>query len=46
MTYGTIEERMLELQDKKKLMVDGSVDGNEDSLAKLTVEDLKFLFGR
>lgn len=44
-TKGTIEERMLELQDKKQLIFDGAVDSNAASIAQLTHEDLRFLFG-
>jgi DNA repair protein RAD16 len=45
-TKNTIEERMVELQHKKSLIFDGTVDGNESSLTKLTQEDLRFLFQR
>ena len=44
-TEDTIEERMLELQDKKQLIFDGAVNSNSAALAQLTQEDLKFLFG-
>mmetsp|Transcript_9469 Transcript_9469/g.11786 ORF Transcript_9469/g.11786 Transcript_9469/m.11786 type:complete len:1115 (+) Transcript_9469:115-3459(+) len=40
----TIEERILRLQDKKKLVFDGTVGGDQASLARLTVDDLRFLF--
>ena len=40
----SIEERMLELQNKKQLVFDGAVDGSAASLSSLTVDDLRFLF--
>jgi DNA repair protein RAD16 len=40
----TIEERILKLQDKKKLVFDSTVGGDAASMAKLTVDDLRFLF--
>mmetsp|Transcript_13524 Transcript_13524/g.49201 ORF Transcript_13524/g.49201 Transcript_13524/m.49201 type:complete len:1275 (-) Transcript_13524:156-3980(-) len=43
-TKGTIEERMLQLQEKKQLVFDGAIDGNAKAFAKLTEEDLRFLF--
>ena len=43
---GTIEERMIELQEKKMLVFEGTVDANQCSMAKLTQEDLHFLFTR
>jgi len=45
-TAGTIEERMLELQDKKQLIFAGAFESSDAALDKLTVDDLKFLFGR
>jgi DNA repair protein RAD16 len=42
----TIEEKMLQLQEKKQLAFDGCVDGSVQSLAQLTGEDLGFLFKR
>lgn len=42
----TIEEKMLELQEKKQLVFDGCVDGSATSLAQLTTDDLAFLFKR
>jgi DNA repair protein RAD16 len=45
-TRGSIEERMLELQGRKQLIFEGAVDGSDAALDRLTVEDLKFLFGR
>ena len=45
-TNDTIEERMLQLQDKKRLVFEGCMDGNQAALAQLTEEDLQFLFKR
>ena len=44
-TTDTIEERMMELQDKKQLIFEGAVDASAVALSQLTVEDLRFLFG-
>ena len=43
-TDDTIEERMLQLQEKKQLVFEGTIDGSVSSLAKLDEEDLQFLF--
>jgi len=43
-TDDTIEERMLELQQKKELVFSGTIDCKAASLKSLTEEDLKFLF--
>jgi DNA repair protein RAD16 len=40
----TIEERILRLQEKKKLVFDGTVGGDASSMARLTVDDMRFLF--
>lgn len=40
----TIEERILQLEEKKKLVFDGTIGGDASSMAKLTVDDLRFLF--
>ncbi len=40
----TVEERILALQEKKKLVFDATVGQENASLAKLTVEDMSFLF--
>jgi DNA repair protein RAD16 len=40
----TIEERILQLQEKKRLVFDGTVGGDAASMAKLTVDDMRFLF--
>ena len=45
-TKDTIEERMFELQEKKRLVFEGCMDGNQAALAQLTEEDLQFLFKR
>ncbi|KAH0651803.1 hypothetical protein KY284_031715 [Solanum tuberosum] len=41
---NTIEERILELQEKKKLLFEGTVGGASEALGKLTEKDLQFLF--
>mmetsp|Transcript_31228 Transcript_31228/g.50098 ORF Transcript_31228/g.50098 Transcript_31228/m.50098 type:complete len:1402 (+) Transcript_31228:1890-6095(+) len=45
-TSDSIEGKMVELQDKKQLVFDGAIDGSKAALAKLTEEDLRFLFSR
>lgn len=45
-TENSVEERMVELQDKKMLVFEGTVDGKFQSLSKLTEDDLHFLFTR
>lgn len=45
-TRNSVEERMTELQEKKMLVFEGTVDGTVTSLKKLTSEDLQFLFTR
>ncbi|KAK4714161.1 hypothetical protein R3W88_020068 [Solanum pinnatisectum] len=40
---NTIEERILELQEKKKLLFEGTI-GSSEALGKLTTEDLMSLF--
>lgn len=40
----TIEEKIIKLQEKKQLVFDASIDGSGASLAKLTEQDLRFLF--
>lgn len=42
---GTIEERILKLQAKKKLVFEGTVGRDSDALGRLTEDDLRFLFG-
>ncbi|XP_063941814.1 ATP-dependent helicase rhp16 [Daucus carota subsp. sativus] len=41
---GSVEERILKLQEKKKLVFEGTVSGSADALGKLSERDLKFLF--
>lgn len=40
----TIEEKILKLQEKKQLVFDAAIDASSASLAKLTEQDLRFLF--
>ena len=44
MCVGTIEERMMALQEKKQLVFEGTVGGETKALASLSEEDLRFLF--
>lgn len=41
---NTVEERILQLQEKKRLVFDGTVGRDAGSLKMLTVEDMKSLF--
>ena len=41
---GTIEERILRLQEKKRLVFDGTIGGDTQSMGRLTAEDMGFLF--
>jgi DNA repair protein RAD16 len=41
---GTIEERILKLQEKKALVFEGTVGRDLAALARLTEDDLHFLF--
>ena len=43
-TKDSIEERMLQLQEKKKLVFEGTIDSSAAALSQLTIDDLKFLF--
>ena len=43
-TTDSIEEKMFQLQQKKQLVFEGTVDGTSASLNKLTAEDLALLF--
>jgi SNF2 family DNA or RNA helicase len=45
-TRGSVEERMMALQEKKMLVFQGTLDGSTESLQRLTEEDLQFLFSR
>ena len=40
----TIEERILQLQENKQLVFDGTVGASNQAMHKLTQEDLRFLF--
>lgn len=40
----TIEERILQLQEKKQLVFDGTVGASNQAMHKLSQEDLRFLF--
>ena len=41
---GSIEERIVQLQKKKQLIFDGTVGADNAALARLTEEDMRFLF--
>lgn len=41
---GTIEERILQLQEKKRLIFESTIEGNKGALGRLTEADLAFLF--
>ena len=41
---NTIEDRILRLQEKKRLVFEGTVGNNSAAMAKLTADDLRFLF--
>eukprot|EP01112_Ceratiomyxa_fruticulosa_P009872 TRINITY_DN2592_c0_g1_i3.p1 TRINITY_DN2592_c0_g1~~TRINITY_DN2592_c0_g1_i3.p1 ORF type:complete len:120 (-),score=17.78 TRINITY_DN2592_c0_g1_i3:48-407(-) len=41
---NTIEDRILRLQYKKQLLFDSTVGHNSELLARLSVDDMKFLF--
>jgi DNA repair protein RAD16 len=41
---NSIEDRILALQEKKRLVFEGTIGGDNSALGKLTVEDLQFLF--
>ena len=43
-TKGTIEEKMYQLQEKKQLVFDGTIDSKVEALSRLTRDDLQFLF--
>jgi DNA repair protein RAD16 len=40
----TVEERVIALQVKKQLVFDATVGQGDDALAKLTEQDMRFLF--
>ena len=41
---NTIEERILQLQEKKHLLFNSTVGMDNDALARLSLQDLQFLF--
>lgn len=41
---NSIEERILQLQEKKHLVFNGTVGGDAAAMARLTVDDMRFLF--
>jgi DNA repair protein RAD16 len=41
---NTVEERIVILQDKKRLVFDGTVGGDIGSLQRLSEDDMRFLF--
>ena len=41
---NSIEDRILRLQEKKRLIFEGTVGQDKAALARLTEEDLRFLF--
>ena len=41
---NTVEERILALQEKKRLVFDATVGAADAAMAKLTEEDMRFLF--
>eukprot|EP00940_MAST-03C_sp_MAST-3C-sp2_P001866 g1866.t1 len=43
-TKSTIEERMDELQSKKRQVFEGTIDSSAEALSTLTQEDIRFLF--
>ncbi|XP_025888010.1 ATP-dependent helicase rhp16 [Solanum lycopersicum] len=43
---NTIEENVIELQEKKKFLFEGTVGGSSEALGKLTIEDLSNLLER
>ena len=44
MIAGTIEERILKLQEKKQLIFEGTIGKDAEALGRLTADDLRFLF--
>merc|ERR1719281_936585 len=42
-TQGTIEEKIVALQEKKQLVFDGTIDNSASAISKLTEQDLRFL---
>ena len=44
-TAGTIEERMLQLQEKKANLIEGLIESDGAAVKSLTEEDVRFLLG-
>ena len=42
---GSVEQRIVKLQEKKAAIFEGTVGADNSALARLTVDDLRFLFG-
>ena len=42
---GSVEQRIVKLQEKKAAIFEGTVGADNAALARLTVDDLRFLFG-
>ena len=42
-TSGTIEERVLQMQRRKRAIIDATVEGDEQTMSKLTWADVKKL---
>jgi len=45
-TSGTIEEKIVELQEKKQNVFDCTVGGSNQAMSRLTTEDIRFLFNQ
>ncbi|KAL8144666.1 hypothetical protein AgCh_003021 [Apium graveolens] len=43
-TEGTIEERILKVQEEKELVFEGTIVGSSNGLGRLTEDDMRFLF--
>ena len=41
---GSIEERIIALQEKKRLIFESTVGANNEAVGKLTADDMRFLF--
>ena len=43
---GTVEDRIVDLQERKRALVDAALDEREDKqIARLTIQELRYLFG-
>lgn len=42
---GTVEEKIAEMQERKKLLLDGLFAGQKQQGNQLTLDDLSYLFG-